>query len=105
LATAARGVTIALAMALACLSYGMLPAAMFGAANESESSQEEGPASSCAAVPSDHGTRVRRSLPQRRHAAELTSRLPATGQRLARNLACSIAAPQLSLGLSVPLRC
>lgn len=106
LAVMARAATMGLAMALAMgsasLSGGVLPAVMLGTANET---QEEGPASSYAAVHSDHGTRVRRSSPQRRAAGDLTSHLPASGQRLARTLAFSISTPQLSLGLSVPLRC
>jgi hypothetical protein len=94
-----------LAIASAVLSCGVLPAAVLGESNESESSQQEGPASNYATVHYDLGTRLRRSLPQRHDAGDLTGHLPSTGRRLSRTLASSLSTPQLSLGLSVPLRC
>ncbi len=104
----ARGARTSLhaAMLLAALfSTGIVPAAIAPASNEAESSQQEGPSSQYAALHCDARTRLRRPSPHRCDASVLTSLLPTAANRRAHTSACALTVPQLSLGLTIPLRC
>jgi hypothetical protein len=94
-----------LALTVALFSTGVLPAALARSATEVETCQHEGPTSVYGEVLGDVRCRLRRPSPQRCDACAFSALFPEASRRLAHASACELAFAQLSLGLSVPLRC
>jgi hypothetical protein len=101
---AVRSAFHALMMLAALFSTGVLPAAIASGSNEAESSQQEGSTSEHAMAPCEARARIRRLSSHRCSACVPAQHTPMAANASAQNSARAWSVPQLSLGLSLPLR-